>query len=175
MLGFYLAALDTDEDRSEFEKIYIEQRQMMYRVAFSVLNNPEDAEDAVHKAFVRIADNFSRLKKINCQEIAPYIVIIVRNIAIDMYNKNKQNAENNAVLFDESVTVDVDFFENIDYEELISTIRQLPQIYKDVIFLHYVQELSAKEIGKILDISSDAVWKRLERARKLLKELLERK
>ncbi len=174
MLGFYLAALDTDEDRSEFEKLYIEHRQMMYRVAFSVLNNPEDAEDAVHKAFVRIADNFSKIKKIKCQEIAPYIVIIVRNAAIDIYNSNKRSAENNTVFFDESITVDVDFFENIDYDELVKTITRLPQIYKDVIFLHYVQDFSTKEIAKMLDISSDTVWKRLERARRLLKEMLER-
>ena len=175
MLSFYLAALDTDEDKSEFEKLYTEHRQTMYKVAFAVLNNPEDSEDAVHKAFVKIADNFSKIKKIPCQEITPYLVIIVRNAAIDIYNKNKQKAEHTAEFYDESTAVDVDYFENIDYDELVKTISQLPQIYKDVLFLRYVNDFSVKEISKMLDISVDTVWKRLERARKMLKELLERR
>ena len=71
--------------------------------------------------------------------------------------------------------MDVDYFENIDYDELVKTISQLPQIYKDVLFLRYVNDFSVKEISKMLDISVDTVWKRLERARKMLKELLERR
>lgn len=134
MLSFYLAVLDTDEDRSDFEKLYLEHRQTMYKVAFSVLNNREDAEDAVHKAFVKIADNFSRVKKIPEQEITAYLVITVRNAAINIYNRNKRAAENNDVFLDENITVNVDYFENIDYDELVKTISKLPQIYKDVIF-----------------------------------------
>ena len=51
----YLAMIETEEERSKFEKIYIQYRRLMYSVAFRVLNNSEDAEDAVHTAFIRIA------------------------------------------------------------------------------------------------------------------------
>ena len=174
MLALYLAALDTDEEKSEFEKLYLEHRQNMYRVAFEVLNNVQDAEDAVHKSFLKIADNFSRVRKIPCQEIKAYLVIVVRNTAIDIYNKNKLAAENSAVFIDDNVTVSVDYFENIDYDELVKNISLLPQIYKDAVFLHYVQGFSTKEMAKILNISADNVWKRLERARKLLRKMLEK-
>lgn len=66
------------------------------------------------------------------------------------------------------------FFENIDYQKLLQTISELPLIYKDILFMHYVNHYTNKEISKMLDISVDNVWKRIERAKKLLKEKLEK-
>ena len=54
----YLSMIDTPEDRSKFERLYIEYRDVMYHVAYKILNNEQDAEDAVHQAFVKIAEKF---------------------------------------------------------------------------------------------------------------------
>jgi hypothetical protein len=43
----YLSMIDTPEDRSKFERLYIEYRDIMYHVAFKILQNEHDAEDAV--------------------------------------------------------------------------------------------------------------------------------
>lgn len=48
MLGFYLALLDTAEDKSRFEELYLTYRQDMYKTAFAILRSPQSAEDAVH-------------------------------------------------------------------------------------------------------------------------------
>ena len=40
--------------------------------------------------------------------------------------------------------------------------------------MHYVNHYTTKEISRMLDISMNAVWKRIERAKKLLKEKLEK-
>jgi len=68
----------------------------------------------------------------------------------------------------------VDILESYDYKQLVKKISELPQIYKDIIFLYYLQGFSTKEISKMLNISPDNVWKWTERAKKLLKESLER-
>ena len=52
MLGFYLALLDTAEDKSRFEELYLVYRQDMYKTAFAILRSPQSAEDAVHEAFM---------------------------------------------------------------------------------------------------------------------------
>ena len=52
MLGFYLALLDTAEDKSRFEELYLTYRQDMYKTAFAILRSPQSAEDAVHEAFM---------------------------------------------------------------------------------------------------------------------------
>lgn len=174
MINIYLSALETAEDKAEFENLYMKYRQKMYAVAYKILHNVEDAEDAVHNAFIAIADNFEKVRLIPCHKTEAYTVITVRNISINIYNKNKKSAERFSELDDNQVSVEMDFFENIDMEELIKTISGLPVMYKDVLFLHYRDEYTHKEIAGILNISVETVRKRTERAKKLLKEKLER-
>ncbi|MCM1316437.1 MAG: sigma-70 family RNA polymerase sigma factor, partial [Alistipes senegalensis] len=128
----------------------------------------------VHNAFLKIADNFEMIQKFSCQELQSYIVIIVRNSSINIYRKNKKDSEYLAEFDDNQLTIDVNFFENIDRDVLIQTISNLPLIYKDILFLYYVNQYTTKEISKMFDISIDAVWKRIERAKKLLKQELEK-
>ena len=70
--------------------------------------------------------------------------------------------------------MDVDILEQYEYTQLVKVISELPQIYKDIVYLYYLEEFTAKEVAKMLNISVDTVWKRAERAKKLLKEALER-
>ncbi len=84
MLSLYLSMLEADEDKNKFEELYMKYRNDMYNIAFSILHNCEDAEDAVHDAFVSIANNFEKINKIPCQEIKYYFVIIVRNVSINL-------------------------------------------------------------------------------------------
>ena len=173
MINIYLSMLDTDEDKHSFEELYYKYRQLMYSVAYKILNNKEDSEDAVQKAFLAIANNFGKIKSLSCQEIKPFVVIIVRNHAINIYNSNKRKAEYAAEYSDIDTPVNVDYFEEFDYEELIKVISGLQPIYRDIIFLHYIRELKPKEIAKLLDISVETVWKRIERAKKQLKKALD--
>lgn len=174
MLSFYLMALDTEEDKNRFQEIYLTYRQDMYAIAYRILNNCEDAEDAVHEAFVSIADNFAKINQIPCQEIRYYLVIIIRNTAINLYNKNKRRAKHSETLEENEISIEIDYFEKFEYESLVKAISELPAIYKDVIYLHYYEERTAKEIAKLLKITPAAVWKRVERAKRMLKELLEK-
>ena len=173
MLSFYLSILETNEDKDRFEKLYRMFKQDMYAIAYSILNNKEDAEDAVHQAFVTIADNFEKVNIIPRQEIKAYIVIIIRNISIDIYRGNKRIAERTTTI-DDKISVDIDMLEQYDYQLLLKSISELPEIYKDVMFLRYLEEFTPKEIADMLNITVSTVWKRLERAKKMLKENLER-
>ena len=55
MLSFYLSLIDTDEEKSKFEIVYIKHRKVMMLEALKYLDE-KHAEDAVHTAFVKIAD-----------------------------------------------------------------------------------------------------------------------
>ena len=54
----YLMMIDSPEDQSKFEKVYLTYKGPMYHTAYKVLNNEEDA---VHNAFVKIAENISKI------------------------------------------------------------------------------------------------------------------
>lgn len=173
MINLYLSVLETDEDRCQFEDIYRQYKNRMYKFAISILHNNEDAEDVVHQSFLTIANNFDKIKSFSCHEMNSYIVIIIRNTSINLYNKNKRNSERSTELDEEQTAVEVDFFNNIDYEHLVQIISGLPLIYKEVLLLHYVEEFTVKQISAMLGISIDNVRKRTERAKKLLKAELE--
>lgn len=173
IISIYLSMLETEEEKDYFEKIYVEYKHKMYGIAYDILNNVQDSEDAVHQAFLNMADNFQKILSIPCQELPSYIVIIIRNVSINIYNRNKHIAEIYVDLSEEQLSFEVDFFENIDYVSLLSVISTLSDNYKDILFMHYVEGFSCKEISNMLDVSVDNVWKRIERAKKALKKALE--
>ena len=59
-----------------------------------------------------------------------------------------------------------------EWRRLATVIAKLPFRHRQIIILHYYEELSIEEIGEILEISSGAVYTRLHRAREKLKALL---
>ena len=61
MLAFYMSFIDDDDDREKFEIIYNEYRKRMVSTAYSILRNHEDAEDAVHDTFIKIARNMNSI------------------------------------------------------------------------------------------------------------------
>ena len=89
MLVYYLQMLDTPEEKTRFEQIYLKYRGLMYHVADKILHNRQDAEDAVHNAFLRIIRKFSRFQNASAKELAPQIVVITRNEAISLLRKRQ--------------------------------------------------------------------------------------
>lgn len=169
MLAFYLSIIDSDEDRNKFEQLYITYKQDMYAVAYRILNNKCDAEDAVHDAFVRVAKNFEKISKIKCPEIRAFMVIIIKNTSIDIYNKNKKSSENTCILDDcHEIQTDDNITKEIDYQNLVDSIKSLPDTLKDVLYIRYVIGHSTKNTADLLGITADAVYKRIHRAKKML-------
>ena len=62
----YLQIIDTAEERSKFERLYEQYKQLMFYTAFQILKQPQDAEDAVHHAFLSIAENISKISDSDC-------------------------------------------------------------------------------------------------------------
>ena len=81
----YLQMLETPEEKSLFEQIYLEYRGLMYHVAYEILHNEQDAEDAVHQAFVKIAENIKKIDDPVCPQ--------THNYSLQRYNDMKQKIE----------------------------------------------------------------------------------
>ena len=87
MLPIYLAMLDGEEEKNKFESLYFTYRKLMFHIAKSILNDEGLAEDAVHQAFLKILENFNKVGEISCHKTRSYVVIIVRNVAINTKNR----------------------------------------------------------------------------------------
>lgn len=173
MLPIYLAILDGEKDKNRFELLYVTYRKLMFYVANRILNDERLAEDAVHQTFLKILENFDKVGEISGHKTKSYIVTMVRNTAINLYNQRKRRATIPLEDVEYCITTEpISVAEDLDH--LARGVLKLPVIYKDVLALKYVQEFSNDEIAKMLDISEAAVRKRLERAKRRLEEILER-
>jgi RNA polymerase sigma-70 factor (ECF subfamily) len=166
MLLLYLDVLDTQEARENFEALYNKYSGMMFLVANRILDNKEDAEDAVHEAFLAIAENFDKISSIHCPKTKGYIVTIVEHKAIDLYRKKQRHAS-------------VELLENVRgleaaYEPEDGVARcmlQLPPRYRTFLLLHYDQGFTVRETARMMGISMANAYKLGQRAKKMLEEL----
>lgn len=80
----YLQMIESDEDKSKFEQLYIMYKGLMFHVAMKILKNEFDAEDAVHQAFLSLIENLKKISDVKCPKTRAYIVIITERKAIDI-------------------------------------------------------------------------------------------
>lgn len=168
MLMMYLQMLDTPEEKVRFEEIYLKYRSVMYHVADGVLHNGQDAEDAVHNAFLRIIKKFSRFQETPVKELAPQVIVIARNEAISLRRKQKDTASleewDSFAQTAESVS---------DYHTLVETFTRLPQTYRAALEMKLLG-YSDGEIAVKLGLTKTAVSTRISRGRQLLRSIMEK-
>lgn len=162
----YLQMIEAPAERSKFEQIYIRYKSMMYAAAFSILRNEQDAEDAVHHAFVKIAENISKISEPECPKTRSYVVTIVENTAINIYRKKKRHPS--VSLDEEGPWLAVEYTGS---NELARCMAQLPGRYRQVLLLKHHHGYSTKEIAKMLDLTAANVAKIEQRAKEKLEIL----
>lgn len=173
MLSLYLSILDTVEEKNCFLELYDLYRQDMYKTAYYILKNHHEAEDAVHEAFMIIMKNLNKINEINCPRTRGYLIIIVKNVALKKYNKNKKTE----YIDDKDVFEDTDIEEQvlseIGYEKISEMMLLLPENYYQILYLSVYMGFDIKEISENLGITYENAKKRLQRAKLKLKKMLE--
>ena len=166
----YLQMLDDPQNQDKFTQAYLTHRDTMYQKAMAVLKNPQDAEDAVHRAFLIILKNLHKFSDVKCPKTRTYFVKIVENISIDMVRK--QNRHPTVELDERIATIPVPQ-EHENYR-LRSAIQKIPRQYQEILMYSVDAELDTSAIAKILGITRSNVQKRLWRAKEALRKQYER-
>ena len=68
----------TDNDYEKMEELYELYEQKVYYVAYSILNNIQQAEDAVQETFITLYKNLEKLHNLNIQELKRYILRVAK-------------------------------------------------------------------------------------------------
>lgn len=164
----YLQMIEDDSDKGKFERLYNTYKQTMYQVAFDILHNNDDAEDAVHDAFVSIAKNIKKISDVDCLKTYSYVVIISERKAIDIYRKNQKITDVDYGGSGGGVVI------NIPVEQpLYVAMAKLPANYREILLLRFANGYTQKELSKILDMSPANVQQTLYRAKKALQKRLD--
>ncbi len=164
-----LQTIDTPSDRARFEALYRAYRGLMFHAANAVLRNAQDAEDAVHQAFLKIAERIEVMPDTGPQARA-LVVTIAERKAIDLYRAKGRHP-----------TVDLDELP-LAYDRplakdgtLAAAMAALPPRYREVLLLKYYNGYDNGTIANFLDATPENVRQIIFRAKnKLAAELAER-
>lgn len=152
-----------DMTKEEFARSIRAYTLNMYRLAFSILRNDPDAEDAVSEAVLRAYEKRSSLSKV--ENFKGWILRITANEAARIYRRNKWVSP---VEWEENMSPA--FYD--EHHELWDAVMKLEQGHRDVIVLYYYEQCSLKEISRILGCREGTVKSRLYRAREQLRRMI---
>ena len=158
-----------------FKTIFLPLSAMMYRTAYSLLGNPQDAEDAVQEAFIRL------WQKRDCvpvdEDLAAYCQQLVRNLCIDTIRRGKLT-EVDVMAEDVRVAGGQSASAKVENEEAVAQVEQaiqaLPTNQQRVVEMHVMHDRSLSEIEQETGFSAVNVRVLLSRGRKKLQQLLRR-
>lgn len=88
-----LELIENEEDREFCRKLSEQFDSAMYHVAYGILKNSADAEDAVQESYIAIINNLDKISRENCHEAWNYIVTIVRSRAINVYRRRNRESK----------------------------------------------------------------------------------
>ena len=87
---FFLAVIKDSDERNKLEELYLKYSKDMFKVAYRILNDYYLAQDAVQQSFIKLIDNLNKINDINCNKTKAFVVIIIRNVSINLYRKRKK-------------------------------------------------------------------------------------
>jgi RNA polymerase sigma-70 factor (ECF subfamily) len=149
----------------------------LYRVAYSVLRNAADAEDAVQETFVRVLRHRNMLHEVRDQRV--WLIRIVWNVVLDRKRRMKTRPETDdvaelaRVLPAAGLSADERVAAAQHHAHVLACVEKLPAKERQVLMLSAFEELTSVEIASVLGISESSVRSRLFRARNLMAGLLD--
>jgi RNA polymerase sigma-70 factor (ECF subfamily) len=171
----------SDQDRQHAEEqaltaLVSQYSGTLYRVAFSVLRNASDAEDAVQEAFLRVLRHRDTLGEVRDNRV--WLIRIVWNIVLDRKRRAKTRPETDdvselaRVLPADGLSAEQIASAAQHHAHVLACMEQLPAKERQVLMLSAFEELTSVEIASILGTTESSVRSRLFRARNLMAGLL---
>ena len=147
---------------------------LLYRVAYSLLRHPAEAEDVVQDVFVRVLQHQGELASI--VEIRPWLVRIAWNLALDRTRRIRPQQMDEffaAGLVSREVPADEALAESRRICQVLDAMHRLPQRERQALLLSAIEELSIAEVAAVLGTTESSVRSLLFRARTHLRERLQ--
>lgn len=161
--------------KTKAERLYYAHRKQMFAAAYEILEDSALAEEAIQNSFEKIIKCRCKINEKDEKRARAFLRLVCRNAAVDILRKNKREYELYEDFADEKSGDIADVI--ISKENLtgiLYCIDSLRPACRDVMLLKFYHGYENREIAKMLDITEDAVRKRIERGRRELKILLEK-
>jgi len=173
----FFSSLNNQDNYNKLSNFYQDYASLMYKVAKRILNDEYLAQDAVQEAFLVIYNNYEKIIQIDKNKIRSLLIIIAKNVSIDLYRSRKKEPYISLEDIPEDLS---ESGENIEetliceetFNKLAAKLNDLHPAYADILSLKLFFQFNDEEIAKILNITPENTRTRLHRARKNLIKLL---
>lgn len=136
---------------------------MVYRIALTRTGTVENAEDVFQEVFMRFSEKMPKFE--NSEHEKAWFIRVTINLT---KNLKRANWNKRVVTLDENIV-----FEKKEEQDVFSSVCELPENYKTVVYLLYYEGYKVKEISSLLNKSEGTIKTWLFRAREILKEKIE--
>ncbi len=169
---------ESHEDR--FLKAFEEYSDALFRHASLRINDRERAIDVVHDTYTKVWMYVRKGHDI--EQFRPFLYKVLNNLIIDEYRKKRETSLDALFEVDgvDEGTFD-DLSENtveqlaatIDGKKAFKELERLPDEYREVIILRFIDELGPKEISELIEESENVISVRLHRGLAMLRKLMQ--
>lgn len=158
------------ERTTDLETVVRIHSRLVFRVAYSVLRNREDAEDAAQETFIRLMRQ--ELGKIDDPRL--WLARVAWRVAVDRVRARHQAASDDELpeIVDARRTADEALLDAELQAKVQTFIEALPSKLRDVVRLSTVEEMNSADVAQVLGIPEGTVRTRMSRARQILREKL---
>ncbi len=170
-----IARAEAQSPEAGFGERIAENQRRVFQIAYSVLGNSADAEDAAQEAFLRAYQKFDSLRE--AEKFRAWVNRIVFRLALNRKRGYRRwLARDTAWQSMETPTMldgAREAEQGVMLNRLRSEIDRLPEKFRAVLQLSLVEDMEAAEMGAVLGIPAGTVRSRLHTARKLLLEVMQ--
>ena len=157
-----------------FSERIAENQRRVFQIAYSVLGNSADAEDAAQEAFLRAYQKFASLRE--AEKFHCWVNRIVFRLALNRQRSHRRRLARDTAWQVTETPVMVDGAKDAEQLVMLDRLRReierLPEKLRSVLQLSLVEEMEAADVGAVLGIPAGTVRSRLHAARKRLLEVM---
>ena len=154
---------------SEFQAVFEQYKDSVYRFAWRMTNSPDAAEDITQEVFLALLRQPARFDATHGQ-IRPFLLGIARNIVLKTFRRDKNRWS--ALDEEQFMARPVDLVSREIADIVANAVQHLPPLQREVLVLAQYEGLSLEEIARTVDAEVGTVKSRLHRARENLKRML---
>lgn len=161
-------------DRDAFWALMESYKGLIYSVAFGVLKDHEQSQDILHDVYLEAYKSINNLR--TPKRLASWLYALTRNLCCDIIRKKVRAEQGKGDIVKSQpkiVSIQEVLIKEEDLKLLDDCIKTLPEPFRIILGMKYMNRYSCKEISAILEIGVEAVKSRLFEARKLLAQRME--
>lgn len=159
-------------DANDFKRRFLPYHQKLYRVAFRLMGNAQDAEDMVQETYLKLWKKREELPP-NIENMEAYCVTLTKNLCFDAL-RTARPEEDNRPPEELNIAGESNLMREVELKDEVSQVKRiistLPHQQRQVIVMRDVRECSMEEIEQATGLSSVNIRVLLSRTRKKIRE-----